>query len=192
MDVSGSKGQGKSARSCGRFTRVCLHSPAGELEARLSDHGNWELRLRGDEEKAWRLACRGDLDAGTATAERVVLPSDEAIRIGPLTIEPAPRRVLVDGEEVVLTHKEFALVLMLSGEPARVYAKSELLEAIWGDSDPSRTNSLVSHVTKARRKLKKAGAPGFLVSVHGVGFRMLERPDLIEAPPLPPSGVVGR
>lgn len=32
----------------GRFTRVSVRTPAGEIEARLSEHGNWELRVRRD------------------------------------------------------------------------------------------------------------------------------------------------
>jgi hypothetical protein len=53
----------------GRFTRVSVQTPAGEIEARLSERGNWELRVRRDQEMKWRLACTGDLDCGIVTAQ---------------------------------------------------------------------------------------------------------------------------
>jgi hypothetical protein len=55
----------------GRFTRVSVQTPAGEIEARLSEKGNWELRVRRDQETTWRLACTGDIDCGIVTAQPV-------------------------------------------------------------------------------------------------------------------------
>jgi hypothetical protein len=47
-------------RGPGRFTRVSVQTSAGELEARLSEQGNWDVRVSRDQEVAWRLACSGD------------------------------------------------------------------------------------------------------------------------------------
>ena len=93
----------------GRFTKVSLHNQAGEIEARLSEGGNWELRIRRDEEPTWRMACSGDLDGGAFTAEPVgPAPGEEASRLGPLEIDPAARTASVNGTDVVLAKKEFA------------------------------------------------------------------------------------
>jgi len=54
----------------GRFTRVSVQTPAGEIEARLSERGNWELRVRRDQETTWRLACTGDLTAESSPPSR--------------------------------------------------------------------------------------------------------------------------
>jgi hypothetical protein len=43
----------------GRYTRVSVQTPAGEIEARLSERGNWELRVRRDQE----TNCRGRPDS---------------------------------------------------------------------------------------------------------------------------------
>lgn len=51
----------------GRFTRVSVQTPAGEIEVGLSERGNWELWARRDRETNWRLACNGDLDCGIVT-----------------------------------------------------------------------------------------------------------------------------
>ena len=96
----------------GRFTKVSLHNQAGEIEARLSEGGNWELRIRREEETTWRMACSGDLDSGAITAEPVgPALGEEARRLGPLEIDPAARTASVDGTDVVLAKKEFALLL---------------------------------------------------------------------------------
>ncbi|MFL5833847.1 MAG: hypothetical protein ACJ76B_07690 [Solirubrobacterales bacterium] len=77
----------------GRFTRVSVQTPAGEIEARLSERGNWELRVRRDQETNWRLACTGDLDCGIVTAQPVGAVQEEVITLGGLRVDPAGRRV---------------------------------------------------------------------------------------------------
>jgi hypothetical protein len=77
----------------GRFTRVSVQTPAGEIEARLSERGNWELRVRRDQEMTWRLACRGDLDCGIVTAQPVAATQEAVINLGAVMVDPAGRRV---------------------------------------------------------------------------------------------------
>jgi hypothetical protein len=62
----------------GRFTRVSMQTPAGEIEARLSEPANWELRVRRDQEMNWRLPCTGDLDCGIVTTQPVAAAQEEA------------------------------------------------------------------------------------------------------------------
>jgi hypothetical protein len=61
MDASINRGAPLALLGPGRFTRVAIQTTAGEIEARLSEAGNWELRLRREEEDTWRIACRGVL-----------------------------------------------------------------------------------------------------------------------------------
>lgn len=77
----------------GPFTRVSVQNPAGEIEARLSEKGNWELRVRRDQETTWRLACTGDLNCGTVNAQPVAAAQEEVINLGPLKVNPAARRI---------------------------------------------------------------------------------------------------
>jgi hypothetical protein len=56
--------------SPGRFTRVSVQTPAGEIEARLSKYGNWELRVRHDQETHWRLACTGSIEIAKVEKRR--------------------------------------------------------------------------------------------------------------------------
>lgn len=169
----------------GRFTRVSVQTAAGELEARLSERGNWELRVRRDQEAQWRLACSGDLDQGVIVREAV--EEDTLVR-GPVTVHPGGRRVVVNGNDVRLARKEFAIVLTLAGQPERVFNKEELMVALWGQPHKSLVNALSTHAYKARQKLKAAGCDGTIVNCWGVGYRFWDRGDLMTFPPLAAAG----
>ena len=54
------------------------------------------------------------------------------IEHGPLRVEPATRRVLLDGEELSLTMREFDLLAYLAAHPGRVFSRDQLMEAVWG------------------------------------------------------------
>lgn len=166
----------------GRFTKVSLQTRAGEVEARLSEYGNWELRVRRHQDETWRLACAGDLDCGAVTAEPVLVPDEEVVVRGSITIDPARRKVDVSGVDVSLSRKEFALLLALASQPNRVFTKAELLESVWGYEGDAKTRTLDSHASRLRRKLAAAGAADMVVNLWGVGYRLWDRPDLALVP----------
>jgi DNA-binding response OmpR family regulator len=174
----------------GRFTRVSVQTPAGEIEARLSERGNWELRVRRDQEVNWRLACTGDLDCGIVTTQPVAAAQEEVISLGALMVDPAGRRATVKGDEVRLARKEFALLLILAAQPDRVFSKEELLATVWGHTGLTHTRTLDSHASRLRRRLNTAGAPGLVVNTRGVGYRLRDRPDLAALPALGPESKV--
>jgi DNA-binding response OmpR family regulator len=183
MDASVDKDGTFKIGALGRFTRISVQSPAGEIEARLSDMGNWELRVRRDEDDVWRLACRGDVSCGALTTHPVVRASDETKQLGALTIEPSQRRVRVADSDVPISRKEFALLLALASEPDRVFTKAELYKAIWDDEGTTRTRTLDSHASRLRNRLRAAGADGLIINCWGVGYRFWDRVDLTSLPP---------
>jgi DNA-binding response OmpR family regulator len=160
----------------GRFTRVSVQTRAGEIEARLSERGNWELRVRRDAEATWQLACSGDLDSGAETAEPA-LARPEATKVGPLEVDAASRQARVNGVEVRLTKREFSLLLVLCSQPGRVFTKQELFKAIWGGPYVISTRTLESHASRVRTKLKAAGAGSMVLNCWGVGYRLLDGVD---------------
>lgn len=174
----------------GRFTRVSVQTPAGEIEARLSERGYWQLRVRHDQETTWRLACTGDLDCGVVTTQPVAAAQEEPIALGALRVDPAARTATVGETEVRLSRKEFALLLVLVAQPDRVFSKEELLATVWGHTGLTQTRTLDSHASRLRNKLREAGAPGLVVNCWAVGYRLWDRPDLAALPALGPASKV--
>ena len=185
MDASVDNDSPFKVAAPGRFTKVSVQTTAGEIEARLSDGGNWELRVRRDQEASWRMACSGDLDCGTVTAQPV---AEETLVRGALTVDPESRRAAVGDTVLQLARKEFALLSVLAAQPDRVFTKEELLATIWSHKSLSRTRTLDSHASRLRRKLVKAGAEGMVVNSWGIGYRLWDRADLVSLPPLSPVG----
>jgi DNA-binding response OmpR family regulator len=154
----------------GRMTRAAIHCDAGDVEVRLTAAGNWQLAVRGAEEREWRMACSGDLHAGSASLglERDNPPT----RYGQLLLDTEDRRVFVAGQALQTTPLEFGLLATLASDPSRVFTKQELMQAVWGYNAMRSSRTLDTHASHVRVLLRKAGAPGFVVCVRGVGYRL--------------------
>jgi DNA-binding response OmpR family regulator len=98
-------------------------------------------------------------------------PATEPIDLGGLSVDPAKRKVNVDGEEVQLTPLEFEILLALAREPGVVLSREQLMDRVWGYRDYAGGRVVDSHVARIRRKLGEDGAePRFVRTVHGVGY----------------------
>ena len=95
-------------------------------------------------------------------------------RVGDVFIDPSRRAVRVGNREVDLANKEFALLLALASDPARVFTKEELLRDVWGFRSMGRTRTLDSHASRLRRKLDPE-AGRYVINVWGVGYRLVDR-----------------
>lgn len=103
-------------------------------------------------------------------------PRTELVELGPLVIDRAARRVLVHGDEVDLSQKEFALLVKLASDPDRVFPRELLLRDVWGYPSFSATRTVESHASRLRVKLTAAGLFGWVVNEWGVGYKL--RPTL--------------
>lgn len=91
---------------------------------------------------------------------------------GTLSIDPRSREVLVRGQAVALTHKEFDLLLHLAQNPGRVYSRSQLLDAVWGYSHEGYEHAINCHINRLRAKIERdAAKPAILQTVWGVGYK---------------------
>lgn len=156
----------------GRFNGASISTEAGEIDLRLSDGGNWQVKARKNNEFEWRLLCNGHLDGSVFTPPR---EEDRApIRLGSLTIDLVARRAHVQGAVAALTAREFDLLAALAEEPGRLFTKKQLLSALWGHPDAGSSQTLESHACRARCKLRRIGADGFIINYRGLGYRLWE------------------
>lgn len=92
------------------------------------------------------------------------------VAVGALTIDQAQRRVLVEGREIELTQREFALLLHLLHRRGHVVSRSELLTAVWSTGFDTESNVVEVHMSRLRNKL---GAHADMIdTVRGRGYRL--------------------
>ena len=100
--------------------------------------------------------------------ERRPEPMGEATELGALRVDPATRRVTVDGDEKHLTPTEFDLLRTMAARPGVVFTREQLLAEIWGWRDGSGTRTVDSHIRGLRRKLGSS----LVRTVHGIGYAL--------------------
>jgi DNA-binding response OmpR family regulator len=108
--------------------------------------------------------------------ERIATPpSTEPLVRGGLALDPARRRVTVDGEDVQLTPLEFEILHTLALHPGVVFTREQLMDRVWGYRDYAGGRVVDSHVARIRRKIREDGnEPRFVRTVHGVGYAFRE------------------
>jgi DNA-binding response OmpR family regulator len=87
--------------------------------------------------------------------------------MGPVRLEPAERRVFVDGAEVALTATEFDLLAYLMRRPGRVLTREQLMSEVWGYASLGGTRTVDVHIAQLRAKLGPASP---VRTVRGVGY----------------------
>lgn len=96
-----------------------------------------------------------------------------------LRVEPEKRKVVVDGEPVDLTSKEFELLLLFARNPGRAYSRDELLDEVWGYQYSGYSHTVNTHINRLRNKIEPdPSEPQYVKTVWGVGYRFAEREEL--------------
>ncbi len=95
---------------------------------------------------------------------------DAVLTFGPLRLDSGAHSVTVYGVEARLTRTEYAILKLLMANPSQVVTKSRLLEEI--DTPDGTENSLKTHISNLRKKLRDAGVGDCVESVWGIGFKM--------------------
>ena len=93
---------------------------------------------------------------------------DDVIAVGAVTLARGAREVHVDGDEVVLTQREFDLLEYLLRHCGQVVTRDQLLESVWGFQAPGETRTVEVHVAQLRKKL---GQPDLIRTVRGLGYK---------------------
>jgi DNA-binding response OmpR family regulator len=102
-----------------------------------------------------------------------VLPRGRVLQVGPLAVDPSAHVVSLHGQSVHLRRLEFELLFYLAGDPERVFAKDELLRAVWGYRSSGSTRTVDSHASRLRRKLEVDSDRRWVINVWGVGYRLI-------------------
>jgi two-component system KDP operon response regulator KdpE len=94
-----------------------------------------------------------------------------SITDGDFTIDREAHRVVIRGEEVHLTPKEFDLLLLFLQNAGRVMTHKTLLRAIWGAAGANQPEYLRVLVAQLRKKIDKGEGSSYIESEPWIGYR---------------------
>lgn len=98
-------------------------------------------------------------------------PALSSVKVGALLVDPAARRVTVDGVEVALTGYEFSLLEALARRAGRVLSREQLMELARGNAEDAFDRSIDVHVSRLRQKLgDDPKHPRLIKTVRGAGY----------------------
>ncbi len=86
-----------------------------------------------------------------------------------IAIDETKHKAFVAEQEIVLTNKEFQLLLLLIKHPCRVFTRNQLLTTIWGYDADVYTRTVDSHISTLRKKLGEAGQ--IIRSIPKIGYK---------------------
>ena len=98
------------------------------------------------------------------------ITTSSELKIGNVSIDTEKHQVFANGEEVMLTYKEFELLRYLFENKTVVITRDRLLDQVWGYEYGGETRTVDVHVRTLRQKLGESG--NIIETVRGVGYRV--------------------
>ncbi len=89
------------------------------------------------------------------------------IDLGAIKIDTEQHRVYKNSEVIELPRKEFALLLLLSSKPGKVFKREVILDTVWGDDVVVGDRTIDVHIRKLREKLGEE----YIKTVKGIGYK---------------------
>lgn len=100
--------------------------------------------------------------------------ADEPLTVGDLVVDPRARRATLQGNELKLSRKEFALLFLLAQRAGEVVSRPQILAQVWQHAEGVDDRTIDVHLTWLRHKLgETAAAPRYLHYTRGVGVRLV-------------------
>ncbi len=103
-----------------------------------------------------------------ALARRAAGPSETRLRAGRIEIDPAAKCVLLGGQTIDVTAREYALLEALLRRSGRLVSRSDLESLLYGFDAAVDSNAIEVHISNLRRKLGREA----IETVRGMGYRI--------------------
>ncbi|TFI19475.1 winged helix-turn-helix domain-containing protein, partial [Herbaspirillum sp. 3C11] len=92
--------------------------------------------------------------------------ADSLIQVRDVSLNPATREVLLQGQPVALSAREFTLLQAFLDRPGVVLSRAQLEEKLYGWDDSVDSNAIEVHIHSLRKKL----GSDFIKNVRGIGY----------------------
>lgn len=94
-----------------------------------------------------------------------------------LKVDPLRRSVILKGNPVTLTAREFDLLWLFARHPQQVFTREQLLNQVWGYEFYGDESTVTVHIRRLREKIEPdPAAPGYIQTVWGVGYKFEPEP----------------
>ena len=170
MDVSLGDMEGFEARG--------INTPVMIVSGRSEDYDSlYGLSLGADDyiTKPFRpLVLGAKVKALIRRNKTSAAPNSENIRCGPFTYSPATMRFYKNNEELILSAKESAMLLLFLTHPQQIFTKEMIYEQVWGNTIAIDDNAIMVYVNRLRGKIEDdSKRPQHIVTVRGLGYRFV-------------------
>lgn len=120
-----------------------------------------------------------------ALSRRLTNVSETLITWDKLQLNSTNSEVTCDGQRLHFTPKEYCLLELFFLNPNRVFSRSAILDKLWDFADSPGEETVSTHIKCLRQKLKAAGSPDPVETVHGLGYRLRQPSTANISTPLP-------
>lgn len=106
--------------------------------------------------------------------ENLNLFKDREIKFGDIVINEEKGEVLKAGQQVVLTAKEYQILIFLANNSNKIFSKTTLCEKIWGYEYDGYDNTIMVHIRHLREKIEdNPSKPEFIKTLKGLGYKLV-------------------
>ncbi|MDB5288303.1 MAG: DNA-binding response regulator [Mucilaginibacter sp.] len=102
--------------------------------------------------------------------------SNNSLVFNEIVINLMGRTVEVNGSAIILTRKEYDMLLYFIANRGKVIAKTALAEHLWGDEMDMHDNFdfIYSHIKNLRKKILDVTSNDYLKSIYGIGYKFTD------------------
>ena len=106
----------------------------------------------------------------SALLRRANIAQSKKITVGKFSMDEEERSVTNDGEEILLTTREFNLLYKLLSYPKKTFTRVQLMDEFWDAESNATPRAVDVYITKLREKLSSC-SDFEIVTVHGLGYK---------------------
>jgi len=155
----------RAVREEGLSTHVLILTARDRVEDRVNG-----LRAGADDYLVKPFSFDELLARIEALVRRGYRQKDPVIRLGPLAIDTASRKVARAGAELVLTRREYALLEYLAYRKGQIVSRLEIEDHLYGEHDLPSSNAVDRLVCALRKRIEPGGATRLLHTRRGLGY----------------------
>lgn len=106
--------------------------------------------------------------------KNLVLDSSDVLEAGPFSYDSSTMRFYKNGEELILSAKESALLLLFMKHPQQVFTKDMIYEHVWGNTVAIDDNAIMVYINRLRGKIEdNKQSPQHIITIRGLGYRFI-------------------